>query len=275
MSQQQLASCPPLIAHDDQGWVVPDSYHPRFSPPVYVNVESRQRDRSKYPWPTSFELTLECPLRMVRSIEVIDFVCENEMVSGSTTTPQGNYFYLANGLVTGIVPTITGTLLDGSTGGQFTPQGVVGLYSDAVRDQFRPAVPQPLPIEPLRLRSENASYTTGAPFVYDTIVPLHAQDYNPIGKHAFCKFLYDSTKPVQIYDRQNARRTHYKLPHASTLHKLQFSLVERNGTIYGSNRVVPTLLPADAGLDVITPDDDIASDGEFSWSCTLMITTSA
>lgn len=108
----------PVVPMNDRGQVVVRPDAAKFKAPRYEHIDSSRRDTEQYPNPTSFRLHFDKPLRGVESIELTDIIVPS--VSASANEPPGNYFLVANGLVT---ENTSGDL-------SFTPQGNnFGIYN--------------------------------------------------------------------------------------------------------------------------------------------------
>jgi hypothetical protein len=217
-----------VVPHDDQGWQVPFTQNPNFQAPVFVNVESARRDVSRYPNAASFELHFPHVFKGVSSIEVMDIILPS---TPAGSEPPGNYFFMANGLVD-------------ATTGAFNNEGIVGVYTDMGPERTITSTN----LDTIENRVDPGA--AGRSYVTSSISRAAAAPYvESVGSRSFGKFFYIQSSPVQAWERRNLRKVHYFTPELGKLGSLQFSLLNRDASLY----TVPDAPNAD-------------------WSCTLMIT---
>jgi len=222
----------PMQLYDDQGWGVPFTSDPMFMPPTFLNIESCRRDTNLYPDASSFALTLPHKLSGIRSIELLEIIVPS--VASGATEPLDNYFFLYNGL---------------PQGNTYRPQGIIsGLY-----ETLNMARPQMMNTENLipnaarpTIKNPGVSTVPGeytGPEATDNAVQTFRQGTLPsdfpapysfpeFGENSFGKFFYNSTVPVQNWQRLGFRRVFYFKPEKNVLDRLEFSLIDREGNLY-------------------------------------------
>lgn len=238
----------PMQLYDDQGWGVPFTQHPTFMAPIFLNVESARRDLDKYANPSSFRVHLPHKLSGIRSIELVQLIVPT--IADGGTAPLDDYFFLYNGLYD-------------AQNNSFQPQGVLKMYEtlnmehpklynveNTIANNVNPTIKDPT-------NTTSPEYT-GADITKNGVASSRpgagafptryaAIDFSA---NSFGKFCYNSSQPVQCWERSNWRRVQYFKPEMENLGHLDFTLVDRLGNLYD--------------LDAESPDSN--------WAATLMLT---
>lgn len=215
----------PLQPYDDQGWGVPFTQSPTFAPPIYVNVESARRDMALYPDPANFSMQLPRPIEGIRSIELVELITPT--LTNALLAPANDYFFLYNGLKR-----------DDDT---FAPQPLVKLY-----DTLAMATPQTAPTRVHAITKIKDPTTPQYPEYTGPDVTQKADTrykagagaaavmypYPDFAANSFGKFVYDSARPVQYWERKGVRKCFFFKPEHGQLEKLDFCLVDREGRLY-------------------------------------------